>query len=558
MSLLLLLSMSSMMGCNVSDEEVGPTPMEGRSCDRDGARFGDLRCVGGTWTAQPSDAGTQDVDHSPDTPDTPSIGPDADDPLDTSSPPDATDVDFCDDELCLCVGESAYELCAGNQAQCGVLTIDNRCGESVVIDCGDCGNGDVCEQNVCECAPESNAALCAAEGFTCGDTTITDRCGTERSFSCGQCSTDDTCEDNKCGCVGESPEELCAQESGGCGVLTIEDLCGAQREVDCGGCAGAQTCHQGSCCSPRTCEDEGAACGSIDDGCGGTVVCTNTCLATGWYDSTGSTYSCCRDGQSCQCRQEEYRQYLCDDNQCDFTVGAVRESAVTGTCADCTLYSACSIGTCDDGACVLSSHQSCGTGCGGGNICDGTGTCARGCCIGGDFYANGASNPSNACQVCNADSTTSAWSTASIGTACGSNDVCDGSGNCIQGCYINDTLYSPGRENPDNTCQTCDPSSSTSWWSNGPRHGQACAQTSCSLSGLCNCNTSRGTYSCTDYTCDDGQCTGENYSTTADCDPGCDGPNDHCCSTGHCGHCPSQCTSGCFQVERECAAICPL
>ena len=76
-------------------------------------------------------------------------------------------------------------------------------------------------------------------------------------------------------CVPTTCEELGAE----CGI--IADGCGAQR--DCGSCrtgvcggGGRNKCGVDPC-SPKTCAELGASCGEISYGCGGTVHCGNWC-----------------------------------------------------------------------------------------------------------------------------------------------------------------------------------------------------------------------------------------------------------------------------------------
>jgi hypothetical protein len=59
---------------------------------------------------------------------------------------------------------------------------------------------------------------------------------------------------------------VCGQVADGCGGLT----------PICGTCQGVQACKNGICvdaCLPRTCADAGANCGPASDGCGGLLDC---------------------------------------------------------------------------------------------------------------------------------------------------------------------------------------------------------------------------------------------------------------------------------------------
>jgi MYXO-CTERM domain-containing protein len=105
------------------------------------------------------------------------------------------------------------------------------------------------------------------------------------------------------------------------------------------------------------------------------------------------------------------------------------------------------------------------------------------CYINGTLYAAGAVNPANACQVCTPTSSTSAWSTASNGTSCGTGEVCS-AGACVADCFIGGVLFPAGTVNPANACQVCTPASSTTTWSNEP-NGTSCAAGEVCSSGSC-------------------------------------------------------------------------
>jgi len=105
------------------------------------------------------------------------------------------------------------------------------------------------------------------------------------------------------------------------------------------------------------------------------------------------------------------------------------------------------------------------TGCGLAEVCS-AGVCKSGCFIGGVFFSPGAGQSGNAtCETCEPVTSTSGWTATSEGTVCGSNEMCH-DGACLSGCFIGDVFYAAAAANPSNACQTCQPATSTSTWTN--------------------------------------------------------------------------------------------
>lgn len=108
----------------------------------------------------------------------------------------------------------------------------------------------------------------------------------------------------------------CAAQGADCG--TISDGCGGT--LTCGTCTAPSTCGGDgvpnvcsavSTCVPTTCAAEGATCGSIDDGCGGTLTCGGACsgpTCTPRGDACETSSECC-DGRSCRERDGDM---VCD------------------------------------------------------------------------------------------------------------------------------------------------------------------------------------------------------------------------------------------------------
>lgn len=193
-------------------------------------------------------------------------------------------------------------------------------------------------------------------------------------------------------------------------------------------------------------------------------VCTPTASATAWSDGT--------DGTSCSSGE------ICHTGAC-----------VAGCEVNATFYASLAAEpndpceTCQPSASTTAfTSVSDGTTCGNGQVCA-SGQCGTQCDIGGTLYTTGAANPANACQSCQPGQSTSAWSTDSDGTNCGSNHVCT-SGNCVLGCYISGTFYASGAANPSNACQACQPTDTTTTWTNDT-DGTGCGTGMVCKTGTC-------------------------------------------------------------------------
>jgi hypothetical protein len=197
--------------------------------------------------------------------------------------------------------------------------------------------------------------------------------------SCIQTVTPPACTAKTCGSY---PAGTCGIQSDGCGGTT----------PDCGVCAAGQTCGgggvQNQCggptCTPKTCAQLGATCGTVPDGCGNTVNCPP-----------------CPDGTTCGGGGVAYQcgAPACTPKGC---VALGVECGKTGdgcgneiTCPDCTAGTTCGGGgvpnKCGSPACVPNAcpaGKNCGdvpNGCGGLVHC---GDCGPGTLCGGGGAAN--------------------------------------------------------------------------------------------------------------------------------------------------------------------------
>ncbi|RDV38822.1 hypothetical protein DV096_08475 [Bradymonadaceae bacterium TMQ3] len=132
-------------------------------------------------------------------------------------------------------------------------------------------------------------------------------------------------------CTSPSDEELCELARVACGPLTIEDACGVSRSVDCGGCAGAP-----------------------------------------FEEEVGEAYHCCESGESCLCQDVERFESRCQDGVCEVvSLGIETRTSGCEACeaqcddpGECTYETECSLTgeqtqvcvghACVDGACVES------------------------------------------------------------------------------------------------------------------------------------------------------------------------------------------------------------
>lgn len=121
-------------------------------------------------------------------------------------------------------------------------------------------------------------------------------------------------------------------------------------------------------------------------------------------------------------------------------------------------------------------------GCNSGEVCH-AGSCQTGCLIGSGYYTAQTLNPQNACQRCVPTTTTTQWSNVDSASGCASDHVCH-AGSCQLGCLIGNVYYASGTLNTNNACQACQPATSNSTWTNvdsatGCNSGQVCHAGSC-------------------------------------------------------------------------------
>lgn len=217
-------------------------------------------------------------------------------------------------DACVRLDRTACTTAAG--FYCGKIG-DGCNGE---IDCGDnCPNGWICDArtHVCvggpDCKPSFTCQYTVGgnSGWYCGS--ISDGCG--RPLSCGDpCSgmrSGWLCEDNLCvggasvctpvTCNPSADARYCGSVGDGCGRgLACADTCSSFKsgwlcDTTRNSCVGGPTCQRLTC--------TGAAnvryCGTVGDGCGGSIACGDTCAAykPGWVCDTSK--GTCVGGPAC-------------------------------------------------------------------------------------------------------------------------------------------------------------------------------------------------------------------------------------------------------------------
>ncbi len=342
-----------------------------------------------------------------------------------------------------------------------------------VVDGTACGAGKICRVGAC-------ASGCYVDGVY---------------FVDGSPDPNDPCE--TCQAAMSSSTWTGLQDGAACGngQVCSGGMCGSQCDI--GGTIyppqgpnptnACQICQPGRTTAGWTNLSDGTSCAS-DAVCSG-GVCTSSCFIGGaiiapavtnpanacqsCQPSTSTTaWTTVSDGTTCASGQ------VCHAGSCGsgcFISGILYSSGTVNPANACQ--------SCQPAASTTFwSNINNGTSCGAGDICN-NGLCASGCFLSGTVWGAGAPNPANNCQSCQPTTSTTAWSNIPDGTGCGAGEVCS-SGGCGAGCFIGSTVYGAGASNPANNCQTCQPVTSTTAWSNIP-NGSSCAQGEVCLAGAC-------------------------------------------------------------------------
>lgn len=159
-----------------------------------------------------------------------------------------------------CEGEPDWALCVDQAAQCGTISVEDRCGSFRTIECGACPPNAECgaeQPNVCACAcpaavgclavgaphPDGSCRVCAATGWevvadaACSDgdpCTVEDACqadgtcaGVARDCTPDDCATGGACDPDTGLCVYVPVAD--GQACGDDGLDCTDDVCEAGR-----------------------------------------------------------------------------------------------------------------------------------------------------------------------------------------------------------------------------------------------------------------------------------------------------------------------------------------
>jgi hypothetical protein len=370
------------------------------------------------------------------------------------------DVGVCSPATGTCSNPNAVNGRACNDANACTQTDTCQAGACTGANPVVCTASDQCHDvGVCSPATGACSSPAAPDGRSCNDANA--------------CTQDDTCQAGACTganpvvCAASDPchdAGVCSPATGTCSNPNGPD---GRPCNDANACTQTDTCQAGACtggnpvvCAPQgpcyadgTCNPASGACTTVfkDAGtaCDDGNACTQTDTCSGGGLCFGTNPVICGALDAC------HAAGVCDAATGSCSNPAGNEGASCDDGNTCTRADACAAGactgttyTCDDGlACTW-------------EACDGAGGCTSGllagaCLIDGACYAAGAPRPSAACELCDPARSTSAWSVAFDGTACGNGDACDGDETCSGGACVPGT---PVVCQPQDACHvaTCD------------------------------------------------------------------------------------------------------
>jgi len=294
-----------------------------------------------------------------------------------------------------------------------------------------CSAGNWCDETLNTCTPTVPNGAAMPTDPAHSSPTLNGSCSAPGAAALvctsGVCDTN-----NKCGynngdgvCTSGNAGTVC--DSGACSVSGVCEPAGGC-EVN-GDCSAGHVCSSGSCissCTPVTSCPAGDNCGTVPNGCGGTLNC-------------GS----CNPGQPCSNNVCEQGCYISSQFYPSGTVNPANACQVCVPANSATNWS-----TAANGAT-----------CTGSNLCDQSYSCQAGTCIGSNPVTCSPSDSCHSAGTCN--SSTGACSNPPLpdGTACNNGNLCDQTDACLAGvctgsnpvtCSPSDSCHSAGTCNPSN------------------------------------------------------------------------------------------------------------
>lgn len=348
------------------------------------------------------------------------------------------------------------------------------CGDGKVTGSEACDDSNIVTEKECPYSPQpSTCTGCSADCTQTLEGLTGPSCGDKVKNGPEACDDGNTMTETSCP-VGQVSCKACA---GDCSTeLTLSGLC--TRDEQCG--SGNYCDSRGVCASKL---ESGVAC-SASNQCGSGSCADGVCCNTA---CGGACDSCVQPGNVGTCTASPAGSVgspLCAPYVCN------------GTSASCP-------------ATCTSNAQ-----CGSGNSCNASSACVTTCVIGGGTYAQGTSNPSNPCQVCDLSQSTTAWSNKPVNTSCRATAYGNWSACSIPGGSCADTEGSQSRTvttyacTSTGTCAATSESQTETCWRN--RDGDSCgfSQDCGECSGFDGDCGMQGTRSCTmtHYTCSGGSC----------------------------------------------------
>ncbi len=94
----------------------------------------------------------------------------------------------CENEVCVCSAENGPTFCARLDKECGEVTAENNCGDSITVDCGSCSSGKECSNGNCveESSSSDDDSSSSDDDSSSSDNSVTITQGTEEPKGTGE------------------------------------------------------------------------------------------------------------------------------------------------------------------------------------------------------------------------------------------------------------------------------------------------------------------------------------------------------------------------------------